>query len=222
LTTRDSFELDNRWRIGDIPLALSTYRSENKREARARILEMAIFAFAAHGYAAASVRQIANAAAVTKPMVYYYFGSKDGLFRAALEAAETRRRQPLDRAAAASGSSRERLLAIVRASCSSAAESPAACALLQRCTGPFGQDKLGIGAGFRSGFGDVIRRVAEEGVARGELRPDLDLDLLADILDAMTSLRASHERRADAGHEGAAERACRAATLLLEGAGPRS
>jgi len=50
-----------------------------------QILNVAIRQFADKGYEATSTREIVEAAGVTKPMLYYYFQSKDGLCRAALQ-----------------------------------------------------------------------------------------------------------------------------------------
>lgn len=49
---------------------------------RARIVTEATRLFAAKGYAATSVREITQAAQVTNPMLYYYFGSKERLYSA--------------------------------------------------------------------------------------------------------------------------------------------
>jgi AcrR family transcriptional regulator len=49
-----------------------------------RILQVAIGFFAQKGYEATSTREIVEAAGVTKPMLYYYFGSKEGLCKAAI------------------------------------------------------------------------------------------------------------------------------------------
>ncbi len=46
-----------------------------------RIVAAATRLFAARGYAGVSVREICEAAGTTKPMLYYYFGSKAGLYR---------------------------------------------------------------------------------------------------------------------------------------------
>ena len=54
---------------------------------RERILEHAIDAFTRSGLAGARVDAIAAAAGVNKRMIYHYFGSKQGLYRAALDAA---------------------------------------------------------------------------------------------------------------------------------------
>lgn len=54
---------------------------------RARILEAAKAEFAAHGLGGARVDRIALTADANKRMLYYYFGNKDDLFLAVLEAA---------------------------------------------------------------------------------------------------------------------------------------
>ena len=54
------------------------------------MLEAAEHAFAARGFHAASVDRIAEASGITKPMVYAYFGSKEGLYRACMERARAR------------------------------------------------------------------------------------------------------------------------------------
>ncbi len=48
----------------------------------ARILDSAVQLFAARGYDATSVREICEAAGITKPTLYHFFHSKDGVFRA--------------------------------------------------------------------------------------------------------------------------------------------
>lgn len=52
-----------------------------------QILDVAAEAFGDHGYAATSVADIADRSGISKPLVYNYFGSKDGLFLACLEQA---------------------------------------------------------------------------------------------------------------------------------------
>src|SRR3954447_13309217 len=53
---------------------------------RLRILEAAKQEFSAHGLGGARVDRIAERAGANKRMLYYYFGDKDKLFLAALEA----------------------------------------------------------------------------------------------------------------------------------------
>jgi len=51
-------------------------------DTRRRILEAALHLFAAHGYEGTSTRQIAEDAVVNLPAIQYYFGNKEGLYRA--------------------------------------------------------------------------------------------------------------------------------------------
>ncbi len=54
-------------------------------ETRARILEAALELFASSGFEGASTRTIAEQAGVNLPAIQYYFGSKEGLYRAVVE-----------------------------------------------------------------------------------------------------------------------------------------
>lgn len=52
---------------------------------RTALLEQALQLFAARGYDAVGVQEVAEAARVTKPTLYHYFRSKQGLLQALLE-----------------------------------------------------------------------------------------------------------------------------------------
>jgi AcrR family transcriptional regulator len=56
-----------------------TDESEGKA-VRQRLLQAALDLFTEKGYAATSVREIVDAAGVTKPVLYYYFKSKEGIY----------------------------------------------------------------------------------------------------------------------------------------------
>src|SRR3954468_3902794 len=55
-------------------------------EREQQIRTEAIGEFAARGYASASMVAIAQRAGISKPLIYQYFGSKDGLYLACLHA----------------------------------------------------------------------------------------------------------------------------------------
>ena len=59
----------------------------------AEILKVATTEFADKGLAGARIDEIAEATSTSKRMIYYYYGSKDGLYVAVLEAAYGRMRQ---------------------------------------------------------------------------------------------------------------------------------
>jgi TetR/AcrR family transcriptional regulator, regulator of cefoperazone and chloramphenicol sensitivity len=54
-------------------------------DTRRRLVETAIEIFAIHGYEGTSTRTLAERAGVNLPAIPYYFGSKQGLYRAAVE-----------------------------------------------------------------------------------------------------------------------------------------
>jgi TetR/AcrR family transcriptional regulator len=70
----------------------SSARSNADRsdQTRARILDAAMREFSANGLAGARTERIAEAAGVNKALLYYYFRSKDALYRAALESVAAR------------------------------------------------------------------------------------------------------------------------------------
>jgi AcrR family transcriptional regulator len=62
-------------------------RQHDAERTRNEILEIAIKEFSAQGFAGARVDEIAARTRTTKRMIYYYFGSKEQLYIAALERA---------------------------------------------------------------------------------------------------------------------------------------
>jgi AcrR family transcriptional regulator len=68
-------------------MAASPPRKRNAEATRARILEAAQAAFSETGYSHTGIREIAAMAGVSSTLLLRYFGSKAGLFEAALRAA---------------------------------------------------------------------------------------------------------------------------------------
>ena len=62
-------------------------RQRDPEQTQQEILEVATLAFAEKGLAGARVDEIAARTRTTKRMIYYYFGSKQGLYRAVIERA---------------------------------------------------------------------------------------------------------------------------------------
>ena len=71
----------------------STSRTNDPERTMAEILNVATTEFADKGLAGARIDEIAAATRTSKRMIYYYFGSKEGLYVAVLEAAYGRMRQ---------------------------------------------------------------------------------------------------------------------------------
>ena len=68
-------------------------RTNDPERTRADILAVAMREFAEHGLAGARIDVIAEAMRTSKRMIYYYFGSKEGLYVAVLEEAYRRMRE---------------------------------------------------------------------------------------------------------------------------------
>lgn len=57
----------------------------DESQTRARIFREAASLFAEKGYHGVSMREISERAGVTKPTIYYYFGSKEGIYKALID-----------------------------------------------------------------------------------------------------------------------------------------
>jgi TetR/AcrR family transcriptional regulator len=85
---------------------------EHDEHARERLLRVAAEVFDRKGYAAASVREIVEGAGITKPVLYYHYGSKEGLLLAILEEGARLFDAALARAVESPGTARDRLFAL--------------------------------------------------------------------------------------------------------------
>lgn len=83
------------------------------RNARREILDAALVEFAARGFAGASVQDIIRRTRYSKPTLYYYYGSKAGLFKALLDDAYDTCYGIMRQAAEAEGDLESRLTNIV-------------------------------------------------------------------------------------------------------------
>jgi AcrR family transcriptional regulator len=80
-----------------------------------RILLSALELFSSKGYDATSVREICAAAGITKPTLYHFYGSKEGVYRALVDGALDDFRKAVTRALQAPGSAVQRLRRVGRA-----------------------------------------------------------------------------------------------------------
>lgn len=65
-------------------------RGRTARVSREKILEASLAEFARHGYEGATTASVARRIGVTQPLIHYHFGSKEALWRAAVELAFSR------------------------------------------------------------------------------------------------------------------------------------
>lgn len=140
-----------------------------------RIMEEATRLFAEKGYAATSVREVAEAAQVTKPTLYYHYGSKEDLFLAAVRAQTDRLQRIVCGALDGDGSVRLRLRFFVETMLRNIRENPVGMRLLM--TVPHrpdrGQPKVDLMSIHRRN-GDLLQGLIRHGMQRGEIRPDIE------------------------------------------------
>lgn len=84
-------------------------KTETGGEVRDRLLAGATRLFASKGYAATTVREIVERAGVTKPVLYYYFRSKEGIYLDLMREPFGRFAAIVDETLLEEGSARERL-----------------------------------------------------------------------------------------------------------------
>jgi AcrR family transcriptional regulator len=80
-----------------------------------RILSKALELFARKGYEATSVREICEAAEITKPTLYHFFGSKEGVYRAIVDGALHDFRQSVESIMGGPGAPADKLHRFARA-----------------------------------------------------------------------------------------------------------
>ncbi len=146
--------------------------------ARERLLKAAAALFARKGYAATTVREIVEAAGVTKPVLYYYFRSKEGLFQDLSGLAIAAHDAVLEELRHDHGTPTEKIRLLFDRVFALIQEHVEVVRMLDavyygppESSPPFDFDKL------YGTFHRTLRQLVAEGVRCGELRPD-DVDLM--------------------------------------------
>jgi AcrR family transcriptional regulator len=137
-----------------------------------RILKKALELFSNKGYDATSVREICEAAGITKPTLYHFYGSKEGVYRAIVEGALDRFRADVILALSGDGSLRDRLVRMARGYVDSTLREPdLARFLMALIHNPPRSAPATDFLGFYQGILDALACAVDAAVARGEVRP---------------------------------------------------
>jgi AcrR family transcriptional regulator len=128
--------------------------------------------FTLRGYAATSVRELCEAAGVTKPVLYYYFKSKEGLYIQLMEESFARFEAILTALSSFPGSIRARLLHFCQGLYSSYTRQ---LPLIKLCYSiyygtPQGAPPFDLEQ-YYDRLLEILTGLVNEGVARGEIRP---------------------------------------------------
>lgn len=147
-----------------------------KTPLRDRILDAATRLFAQQGYAQTSMRGVAEAVGCTKPALYYHFGSKEDLFVATVQQHLDEYTEQLQAMLAAGGTLKERLKASFETHLYRIQQRPEVMRLLMTIEHRPEQGLPVIDLmSMHEEHDRLIQQLLSEGVARGEIRSDLNL-----------------------------------------------
>ena len=189
-------------------------------EMRERLLHEAARLFAESGYAGTSIQAIVNAAGATKPMVYYYFEGKEGLYRELVAEAYGRVRRELEQIDIETGDIEDRLVALVEANFKLYREEPdlAMFVLLPVLTPARDAPQVDI-EGLAMVNYRLLRCIVADGIEQGELVGDTD-EITLSLMGQIVFYKMAHSVVGEHHLVGTAA-ARQMVRLLLEGARPR-
>jgi AcrR family transcriptional regulator len=118
------------------------------------------------------VREICEAAGITKPTLYHFYGSKEGVYRAIVEGALERFRADLVTSLGGDGTMRDRLVRMARAYVEAAAREPDLTRfVIALIHNPPRSAPATDFIGFYAGILEQLTGVLDAAVARGEVAP---------------------------------------------------
>jgi AcrR family transcriptional regulator len=147
------------------------------------IVEAAATVFVRHGYAGASISEIADEAGITKGAVYFHFRSKELLARAVIEAQDELAAQVQERSSVGSPSAVGLLVAMVRELGELMRHDVVARASMRLAVEVPTGELEDVGGTYEAWI-NPTEKVIGQAVAEGDLRADLDAAALARFLVA--------------------------------------
>jgi TetR/AcrR family transcriptional regulator len=183
---------------------------------RERLLSAALELFRMRGYAATTVREIVEAAGVTKPVLYYWFGNKEGIYLELMNGTYATFQTMLAGAAQLRGNARERILSLSREIFDMFVENIDVARLIYSIFfgAPQGAPEFPHEEYFDKML-ETFRALVREGIAAGEFRGE-DGDITWGIVSSLNTIMEEQlcRRPPRIGREGL----MRVQTLVLNGA----
>ena len=154
--------------------------------ARERLLKSATGLFTRKGYSGTTVREIVAAAGVTKPVLYYYFRNKEGIYLELMRGGFSRFDSLLGESVAGRGSASERLTRLCIQTFSLFVDHIDVARVMYAIYygPPQGAPFIDFDAYHRK-FQDVVRRLIREGIRRGEFEKGNVDDMMWAIIGAV-------------------------------------
>ena len=167
--------------------------AEKDEHTRSRLLRAAVQVFNKKGYSAASVREIVELASVTKPALYYHFGSKEGVLEAILHEGLEEFRATAARAMEMPGTTRERLTRLCGDLYGLFTDNVPVIQVVHRAF----HDPAGNAPDFdlvevERTLGAALQQIVEAGMASGELRAVDPADVALALIGVIGSAASRH------------------------------
>ncbi len=184
----------------------SQVSSENNKKhieqgARTRLLKAGVKLFSEKGYANTSVREIVELASVSKPILYYYFKSKEGMFRSIMAYALRQQEEMLAEALEKPGSVLDRLIHLYRITYRALMEDRNLFKLIHNLIfGTHQEADRGDLEQYHRRIADAIKTIYLEGLTKGEVKeasPDEVAFLVLGLLDFCIHLDYVHPELLD-------------------------
>jgi len=146
-------------------------KDKSPPRSRQRLLDAAAELFNSKGYAAATVREIVKAAGVTKPVLYYYFKNKEGIFLELMRGTYVKFNELVDSVRSEKGNPREKLERFIDQSfCLFLEEIKTVRLMYSLYYGPHQGAPFFDFDIYHRKYQEVIRGLVEEGIRRKEFR----------------------------------------------------
>jgi AcrR family transcriptional regulator len=168
-------------------MSSTTQKQQPSTEARERLLGAALELFTQRGYAATSVREICLEAGVTKPVLYYYFKSKEGIYQQLMEDSYSRFEAMLADLGSLTGSVRLRVVHFCKSVFDTAVQQLPQVKLIYSIYygTPQGAPPFNLEQ-YYDRMLQVISALIQEGIAAGEIRQGNVDDMVWAVLACMS------------------------------------
>ena len=178
-----------------------------------RLLAAATRLFTARGFPGVSVRELVQAAGVSRPVLYYHFGSKEGLLLAAIRSVSASYEDALRLAATSPGTAAERIRRVVRAHVTAGCRAATRSAARRRAGAPSLEPCLAKAI-------EWVQALVANGIERGEFRPCDQEDAACALVGAAQACSAAAPARL--GRRVDPDRLDRVVSVILRGLSPQA
>lgn len=161
-------------------------KKPEEQDARGVLIGSATALFAQKGYAGTSVREIVERAGVTKPVLYYYFDNKEGIFRAILDWARELQKEMLGHVLESGGTALERFIHLWQSVYKGATEYQDLFNLIYNLIfgPPEGAPNYDFDE-FQRDMAKTIKAIYLDGLANGEVKEEDPEEVVAIIMSLM-------------------------------------